>query len=61
MKIDMSKKWCKVKYVDLLLILEKGKKHYVLIKDFRTFIHDHTLHRGKLHFCGCCLQAFSAE
>ena len=26
------------------------KRHYVLIKDFNTFIFDHTLHRGKKKF-----------
>ena len=26
---------------------EKGKRHYVFIKDFNTFMYDHTLHRGR--------------
>ena len=47
--------------VDLVLIGEKGTKHYVLIKDFNTFMCDHTLHRGRKHFCRYCLQAFSIE
>ena len=34
------------------------KRHYVLIKDFNTFIFDHTLHRGKKIFCHYCVQAF---
>ena len=34
----------------ILLIVEEGKRHYVLIKDFNTFMYDHTLHRGKKHF-----------
>ena len=29
------------------MIGEKRKRHYVLIKDFNTFMYDHTLHRGK--------------
>ena len=49
------------KYVDLLLIGEKGKRHYVFIKDFNTFMSDHALHRGRKHFCCYCLQAFSTE
>ena len=49
------------KHVDLLLIRKKDKKHYVLIKDFNTFMYDHTLHSGKKHFCRYCLQAFSTE
>ena len=40
---------------------EEGQKHHVLIKDFDTFIYDHTLHRGRKHFCHYCLQAFSTE
>ena len=49
------------KRVDLLLLQEKGKSYYVLIKNFNTSVHDHTLHRGRKHFCYYCLQAFSAE
>ena len=30
--------------VDLLLIGEEGKRHYVRIKDFNTFLCDHILH-----------------
>ena len=30
---------------DLLLIGKQGKGHYVLIKDFDTFIYGHKLHR----------------
>ena len=59
--IYVSKKCCKEKHVDLLLIAEEGKRHYVLIKDFNTFMYNHTLHRGRKHFCRYCLQAFSTE
>ena len=45
--IYVSKKCCKEKHVDLLLVEEKGKRHYVLIKDFNTFIYNHTLHCRK--------------
>ena len=38
-------------HVDLLLIGEEGKRHYVLLKDFNTFMYDHTLHRRREHFC----------
>ena len=55
------KKCCVEKHVDLLVRVEEGKRHYVLIKDFNTFIYEHTLHRGRKHFCRCCLQAFSTE
>ena len=36
------KKCCKDKHVDLLLIGEQIKRHYVLIKGFNTFVYDHT-------------------
>ena len=40
---------------------ESQKALYVLIKDFNAFMYDHTLHRGRKHFCRYCLQAFSTE
>ena len=43
--IYVSKKCCEEKHVDLLLIGEEGKRHLLLIKDFNTFMYDHTLHR----------------
>ena len=58
--IYVSKKCCEENHVDLLLIGEEGKRHYVFIKDFNTFMYDHSLHCGKKHFC-YCLQAFSTE
>ena len=57
----MSKKCFEKKHVGLLLIGEEGKRHYVLIKDFNTFMYDHTLHHEKKHFCCYSLQAFSTE
>ena len=56
-----QKKCCKEKHVYLLLIGEEGKRCYVLIKDFNTFMYDHTFHRERKHFCCYCLQAFSTE
>ena len=47
------------KHVDLLSIGKKSKRHYVLIKDFDTFMYNHRLHRGRKHFPHYCLQAFS--
>ena len=52
---------CEEKHVDLLLIGEERNRHYDFIKDFNTFMYDHTLHRGRKHFCWYCLQAFSLE
>ena len=56
-----SRKCCKEKHVDLLLIEEEGKRNYVLIKDFNTFIYNHSLHRGGQHFCLYCLHPFTTE
>ena len=53
--IYVSKKFCKEKHVDLLSIGKKGNRHYVLIKDFNTFMYDYTLHSRKKHFCRYCL------
>ena len=47
------------KHVHLLLNRRKGKKHYVLIKDFNTIVYDHT--RGKKYFCCYYLLAFNTE
>ena len=56
----------KVKFLDRTLFFAFDghnfqKCPYVLIKDFNTFLHDHTLHSGRKHFCCYCLQAFSTE
>ena len=56
----MYQKHAVKKNVDLLLIGE-DKKHYVLFKDFNTYLSDHTLHRGRKKICFYCLQAFSTE
>ena len=40
--IMYQKNVVKKKHVDLLLIGDEGKRHYVLIKDFNTFMYDHT-------------------
>ena len=59
--IYVSKKCCEEKDVDLLLIEEKAKTRYVFIKDFNTFMYNHTLLQRKRRFCRYCLQAFSTE
>ena len=35
--------------------------HYVLVKDFSTFMYDHTLHHGRKHFSCYCLKALSSK
>ena len=59
--VYISKKCCEEKHVDLLLMGDERKRHYVLIKDINTFMYDHTLDRGRKYFCRCCLQTFSTE
>ena len=55
--VYVSRKCCEDKHVDLLLIGEGEKKHYVLIKDFNTFMYDHTLHRERKHLYRYCRTA----
>ena len=47
--------------MNLLLITKDEKKHYVLIKDFNTFMYDQSKHKNRKHFCIFCLQCFSSE
>ena len=42
-------------HVDLLLISEDDKRHYVLIKDIGTLIHHITKHKDKKFLCRHCL------
>ena len=55
----MSKKRCEEKDVDLLLTGEEGKRYYVLIKGFKTFIYYYMPNCGKK--ARYCLKAFSTE
>ena len=47
--------------LDLLLITEKDKSHYVFIKDFNRFMFSRTKHKDKKHHCMSCLQNFTTE
>ena len=53
--IYVAKPRCGEEDVDLLLIGEEGKRHYVLLKGFNTFMCDHALYLGSKHFCCYCL------
>ena len=59
-RIYVSKQCCEEKHVDLLLLGDGEKKH-VLIKDVNTFMNDHSLNRGRKHFCPYYLHAFITE
>ena len=47
--------------MDLLLISDENKSHYVSIKDFNRFMCNKTKNKNKKYFCKCCLQCFSSE
>ena len=47
--------------LNLLLLDSDGKKHYVLIKDFNSFMFKQTKHKSKKNFCMNCLQCFSSK
>ena len=47
--------------LNLLLISNNNKRHYIYIKDFNRFMYKKTKHHCKKHFCISCLQCFSTE
>ena len=47
--------------LNLLLITEKGKWHYVFIKDFKRLMFSRTKHKDKKHYCMSCLQKLTTE
>ena len=47
--------------MDLLLIIDENKSHYVYIKDFDRFIFHKTKNKNKKYFCKSCLQCFSSK
>ena len=48
-------------HMELLLITEGKKKHYVLINKFNKFMFRQNKHEHKKHFCMYCLQCFSRK
>ena len=47
--------------MDLLLVTDGDKSHYVYIKNFNKFIFHKTKNKNKKYFCKSCLQCFSSE
>ena len=48
--------------MDLLLIIDENKPHYVYIKDFDRFmIHKKKKKKNKIYFCKSCLQCLSCK
>ena len=48
-------------FMDLLLLIDDDKSHYVYIKYFNTFMFHKTKNKNKKWFCRSCLQCFSGE
>ena len=47
--------------MDLLIITDENRSHYVYIKDFNRFMCNKTKCKTKKHFCKYCLHWFSRE
>ena len=47
--------------MDLLLVTDENKSHYVYIKDFDTFMFHKTKNKNKKYFYKSCLQCFSSR
>ena len=47
--------------MDLLLIFDENKLHYVYIKDFNRCIFSKIKNKNKKFFYKCCLQCISSE
>ena len=47
--------------MDLLLLINEDKSHYVYIKDFDRIMFHKTKSKNKKWFCRSCLQCFSSE
>ena len=47
--------------MDLLLLIDDDKSHYVYIKDFNRFMFHKTKNKNKKYFWKSCLQCFSSK
>ena len=47
--------------MDLLLVINENKSHYVYIRNFDRFIFHKTKNKNKKYFCKSCLQCFSSK
>ena len=47
--------------MNLLLLINNDKSHYMYIKDFDRFMFHKTKNKNKKWFCKSCLQCFSSE
>ena len=49
------------KVLNVLLISNEEKSHYVLIKDFNRLMYQRTKHQHEKHFCMSCLKNFTTK
>ena len=49
------------KSIDVLVVIDENKSHYVYIKDFDRFMFHKTKNKNKKYFCKSCLQCFSSK
>ena len=47
--------------MDLLLVANENKSHYVYIEDFDRFMFHKVKNKNKKYFCKSCLQCFSSK
>ena len=47
--------------INLLLVINDDKLHYVYIKNFNRFMFHKTKNKNKKYFCKSCLQCFSSK
>ena len=47
--------------IDLLLLIDDNKLHYMYMKDFDRFMFHKTKNKNEKWFCKSCLQCFSSE
>ena len=47
--------------MELLLIFEENRSHYVYVKDFNRLMFNKSKNKNKKYFCRYCLQCFSSE
>ena len=49
------------RFMNLLLLIDDDKSHYVNINDFDRFMFHKTKNKNKIWSCRSCLQCFSSE
>ena len=47
--------------MNLLMITDENKSHYIYIKDFKRFMCNKAKNKNKNHYCKYYLQCFSSE